>query len=51
MSRLFSSCSEQGLLSLAVHGFLMTSLVAEHGIWSTEVVAQGLAVHRHVGSS
>ena len=30
----FSSCGEQGLLFIAVHGFLITvaSLVAEHGL-------------------
>ena len=45
MLRRFSSCSEQGLLSIAVHGFLIAvaSLVAEHGIWSTKVVTQGLS--------
>ena len=33
-ARAFSSCSEQGLLFLAVHGLLiaMTSLVVEHGL-------------------
>ena len=32
----FSSCSEQGLLFVAVHGLLTAadSLVAEHSLWS-----------------
>ena len=33
-ARAFSSCSERGLLSVAVHGLLIAvaSLVAEHGL-------------------
>ena len=35
-TRAFSSCSERGLLFVAVHGLLIVvaSLVAEHGLWA-----------------
>ena len=41
----FSSCSEQGLLFVAVRGLLIAvaSLVAEHGSRHTVVVAHGLS--------
>ena len=45
---LFSSCSEQGLLFIAVHGLLIAvaSLVMEHGLWGLQAsidVAHGLS--------
>ena len=45
---LFSSCSEQGLLFIAVHGLLIAvaSLVTEHGLWGLQAsiaVAHGLS--------
>ena len=44
----FSSCSEQGLLFVEMHGFLIAvaSLVAEHGLqgaWASVVAAHGLS--------
>ena len=44
----FSSCSEQGLLFVEMHGFLtvVASLVAEHGLqgaWASVAAAHGLS--------
>ena len=37
--RAFSSCSEWGLVFVAVHGLLIAvaSLTAEHGLWAREL--------------
>ena len=44
--RLFSSCSEWGLLFIAAHGLLIAaaSLVAELSAWASVVVARGLSI-------
>ena len=44
-ARAFSSCGEQGLSFIVVHGLLIAvaSLVVEHGLtWASVVVAHGL---------